>query len=585
MSPFKRPPTSDNLPKPAPFTWRAYALILTLIASLLATLAFIGYRDAPVTHSQIEQTSQPPGQMRMTNVSVLTYKNDTWRTGQNAQEILLTVHNVNTSSFGKRMTYPVDGRVYAQPLFVPHLRIHGAVHNVIFVATEHDSVYAFDADNVSDTRPLWQSSFIAPPDVVPESDNDAYCPNIGGPDIGITGTPVIDLQTKTLYVVAVTKEHGQFFSRLHALDITTGQERPHSPVTIMATVPGAGYSPPYHSVDGKISFTPQRENQRAALLLLHHIVYIAWGSHCDNPPYFGWLMGYDATTLHQMSVYASTPDQQGGGIWQSGAGLAADPEGNIYLETGEADFTLNMGGHDAGDAVLKLSTQHGLRVVDYFTPFNQYCLSKTNMDLGSAGPLLLPNAPEVIASSKEGRIYVLNRTHLGGYHTVAMPCSQTSRTDVDQVMQEFPPNTAAGGVWGSPAYWHGPSGDYLYVSGMLANTIKAYQLTNGLLSPTPSSQSSLVPGSNGSPVHVAGNPVVSCNGQKPGTGIVWLIDQHGLLRAYDAANLAHELYTSAQNPHRDALGDAVKFSVPTVANGEVFVGTTTSLLIYGLLHP
>jgi hypothetical protein len=578
MSLFKHSPTTA-IPESLLSRWRVSALLFMPVILLLASLAFIGFRNAPVTHRQNEQAGTTLKQMRPTNVSVLTYKNDTWRTGQNAQESLLTIHTVNARSFGKRASYPVDGRVYAQPLFVPHLRMHSALYNAVFVATEHDSVYAFDADQVGDPRPLWKTSFLSPPDVVPVSGNDIYCANIGGPDVGITGTPVIDLKTETLYVVAVTKEHRQFFSRLHALDITTGKEHPHSPATITATFPGTGES----SVHGEIHFNPLRENQRVALLLLHDVVYIAWGSHCDIPPYYGWLMGYDASTLQQVDVYVPTPGQQGGGIWQGGAGLAADTEGNIYLETGEGDFNLDVGEHEAGDTVLKLSTQRGLRVVDYFSPFNQCCLGQTNMDLGSAGPLLLPDAPEVIATGKEGRIYVLDRHHLGGYHTIAAACSQLSRTDVDQVRQEFPPRTAVGGVFGSPAYWHGPSGDYVYVSGALSNQLKAFQLTNGLLSRTSSSQSPLMIGPRGGLLHVAGNPVVSCNGQQPGTAIVWLIDYHGLLRAYDAANLAHELYTSMQNARRDILGRAMKFSVPTVANGEVFVGTTTSLVIYGLL--
>ncbi|HEY0756240.1 MAG TPA: hypothetical protein VGD98_19950 [Ktedonobacteraceae bacterium] len=522
--------------------------------------------------------------LRPTDVAVVTYKNDTWRTGQNAQESILTTLNVNTNSFGKRMSYPVDGRVYAQPLFVPNLHIHGTLVNVVFVATEHDSVYAFDADAVGDPRPLWQTSFIAPPDIVPESHDDIYCSDIGGVDVGITGTPVISLPTHTLYVVAATKEHGQDITRLHALDITTGREQAHSPVTITASFPGAGYSPPYHSVNGMISFNTRRANQRAALLLLHQQVYIAWGSNCDNPPYYGWLMQYDASTLQQISIYATTPDQEGGGIWQSGAGLASDAGGNIYLETGEADFTLSMGGNDAGDAVLKLNPQGGLHVIDYFAPFNQFCLSKSNMDLGSAGPLLLPNMPELIASNKGGNIYVLDRNNMGGYHTIAAPCTQQERTDVDQVLQEFPPGTAAGGVWGSAAYWHGPSSDYVYISGR-GDNLKAFQLTRGLLSQAPSSQAPLVTDPAGLPTHASGNPVISCNGQFPGSGIVWLISHDGVLEAFDAANVRRELYASTQQQQRDALGEASKFSVPTVANGEVFVGTTASLVIYGLLDP
>jgi hypothetical protein len=280
----------------------------------------------------------------------------------------------------------------------------------------------------------------------------------------------------------------------------------------------------------------------------------------------------------------TTPNGRAGGIWQGGDGLAADKDGNIFLLTGEGSYDLNAKGKDSGDSVLKLNPGHGLHVVDYFTPFNQLCMDWYNMDLGSAGPLLLPSSNELIAGGKEGRIYVLNRSHLGGYNTLPAPCDNTSLTTADRVMQELPPDTVKGGIWGAMAYWNGPDGQYIYVSGGQGNRIEAFKLTNGQLSSDPSSQSPLETDKNGKPVVVAGNPVVSSNGTRKGTGIVWLIDLKGILRAYDADNLAHELYASNQNADRDQLGEAIKFSVPTVVHGEMFVGTTDSLVIYGMLQ-
>lgn len=293
-------------------------------------------------------------------------------------------------------------------------------------------------------------------------------------------------------------------------------------------------------------------------------------------------MGYSTKTMKQVAVYVPTPDQIEGGIWQSGSGPVADAQGNIYLEVGDGNFNLNTGGIDSGDSVLKLSTQHGLQVVDSFTPFDQLCMHWFNLDLGSAGPLLLSDTHELLASGKDGRIYVLNSNNLGGYHTVTDPCHQLQLTNVDQIVQEFPANTAKGGVFGSMAYWHGPSGDYVYVSGIMDTNLKAFKITNGQLSEAPTSESPTFKDAHGHPVVMTGNPAVSSDGQKPGTGIVWLIDRQGVLRAFDAANLSHELYDSNMNASRDSLGTAIKFSTPTVANSEVFVGTTDSLLIYGM---
>jgi len=508
------------------------------------------------------------------NTAVLTYKGNTFRTGQYGNETILNTGNVNASTFGKYVSYPVDGRVYAQPLFVPDLTIGGTLHNVVFVATEHDSIYAFDADQRTAIAPLWHSSFInVARGITTIPIIDVKCGDLA-PEIGITGTPVIDGSSGTLYVVAATKEQGTYFQRLHALDITTGQERSGSPTVIKAFEKGSGDG----NVNGYIRFDPLSANQRPALLLLNQVVYIAWASHCDHNPYHGWVMGYNASTLQKVpgATYSDTRNGSEGGIWQSGGGLASDSQSNMYFTTGNGTFDLISGGKDAGNTMVKMSTLNGLHSTDYFTPFNQSCLNVTDADLGSGGVLLLPSTNEAIQGGKEGRMYVVSRTSMGKYTSIQNPCSNQQRTDVDHVLQEFPPQTASGGLFNTPAYWNGSSGQYVYIVGA-QDHLKAYQLTNGLLSNSPTSQTPetfTFPG---------GNPVVSSNGTTPGTGVLWTIDPALVLRAYDATNLNAELYTSSQNAARDALPSYVTFSTPVVANGKVFLGTQSTLEIYGLL--
>jgi hypothetical protein len=510
----------------------------------------------------------------LTTTAITTYKGNSLRTGQYPNETTLTTSNVNVAQFGKHVSYPVDGYVYAQPLFMPDVTIAGRIHNVVFVATQHDSVYAFDADQMSTIPPLWHTSFIDPAHgITTVSPNDILCNDII-PEVGITGTPVIDGSTNTLYVVAKTKEQGQVVQRLHALDITTGKDRAGSPVLIQTSVPGSGAG----SSNGVVSFNPLSQNQRTALLLLNGVVYIAWASHCDNDPYHGWVIGYNATTLKQVpgAVYNTSPNGTRAGIWHSGGGLAGESAGYIYFATGNGTFDVNTGGLDVGDSIVKLTTQNGLHRVDYFTPFNQACLEAADTDLGSGGVLLLPTSTELICAGKEGRVYVLNRNKMGQYTPIANPCNNQNLTNVDKVLQELPPGTIVGGVFHTPAYWSSSTGEFIYTIGT-TDQVKAFKLTNGRLS-TPalshSPESFTYPG---------GNPVVSSNGSVANTGILWTIDPKATLRAYDATNLSRELYNSGQNANRDGLGSYVKFSVPTVANGKVFVGTQNSLVVYGVL--
>ena len=499
-------------------------------------------------------------------VSVLTYHNDLARTGQNLAETTLTPASVNMRQFGKLFSYPVDGYVYAQPLYLPGVAIPGkGTHNVVFVATEHDSVYAFDADNGL-SAPLWQVSFLDPASgvtTVPYQ-NVFNCNQIV-PEIGITGTPVIDPASGTLYVVAMTMEVSggstNYAHRLHALDLTTGAERPGSPVLIQASVPGTG------DKGTTVTFIPKNYKSRPGLLLLNDVVYTSWSSHCDASTYHGWLIGYDAQTLSQVSVYNNTPNGNQGSFWASGAAPAVDAEGNIYLDAGNGTFDADSGGSDLGESFIKLSTSGGLSVVDYFAPFNQLDLNRRDLDTGSSGTLLLPDSagspahPHLLTSAgKEGRIYLLDRDNLGHFQ---------DGSD-SQIVQSLP--GAVGGMFSIPAYFNGT----VYFSGA-GDNLKAFPIANAALATTPSSQSATKFGGLGAV------PSVSANGAT--NGIVWVIESSssGILRAYDAGNLANELYDSGQNRARDALGSYVKFSTPTIAHGKVYAGTQNSLAVFGLL--
>jgi hypothetical protein len=512
---------------------------------------------------------------------VLTWHNDNGRTGQNLQETILTPANVGVNSFGKIFSFPVDGNIFAQPLYVPNVSIpNQGVHNIVYVATENDSVYAFDADGLA-TTPLWQVSFLNPPAIVPQPCTTANIGCVITPNVGITGTPVIDPNTQTLYVVSTTQENLTVFQRLHALDLTTGAEKFGGPVQIQMSVPGAGAG----SRKGIVNFNPARELQRPGLLLLNGAVYIAWvGTH-------GWLAKYDAGTLAQLAVFNTTPNAANGGIWMSGAGPAADSQGNIYVVTADAVFNANTSGIDYGDSVLKLNSN--LQVVDYFAPTDQLCRSTHDQDLGSGGVMLLSSLPgpfpdEAFVSGKGGNpcdlfgttyadpFYVLNQHALGQFDP-----------DHDQNIQ-----TVAGSstfVYGTPAFWNGPNAAYVYVSGfprgLGGDFLRAYTLTNGLLSTTPVSFSK-------DRYPQGAVPAISANGGL--NGIVWTFKRMdsldtnpgsspALLLAYDATNLAKLLYNSNQNPARDQAGPGTKFFPPTIANGHVYLGTQTELDVYGLL--
>jgi hypothetical protein len=508
----------------------------------------------------------------------VTHHNDNLRTGQNNSEAALTTGNVNPSQFGKLFSQPVDGYVYAEPLWVPSVNISGkGFHNVVYVATEHDSVYAFDADQPLG-GPLWQTSFINPSagiTTVPRSDIEIGNDLI--PEAGITSTPVIDPGRGVLYVVARTKEVSgsttNYVHRLHALDIASGNEMPGSPVLITASVLGMGYD----NHNGVVSFGGLRQNNRAGLLLLNGVVYFAFASLEDINPYHGWVLGYDANTLAQVIVFNDTANGAKAGIWMGGGGLPADASGNIYASTGTGTFDPQKGG---GITFSKFTPSSGtLAVTDFFSPFNQQYLNleKANADMASSGPLLLPDQSGplthlALVCGKSGTIYLMNRDNLGKYHSDGDHVAQALYATIGMRTPVSPT-----GNWGTPAYFRGQ----IYIQGV-GDPLKQFDASQSLLSAGPLAISNNVVGYTGT------TPAVSSNGLL--NGIIWTSEVSGsaskkplVLHAYDAANVSHELYNSAMSRKRDTAGPAVKFGVPTVANGKVYVGTQSELDVYGLL--
>jgi hypothetical protein len=539
------------------------------------------------------------------SVDMLTYHNGNANHGKSQSETILTPSNVNASTFGKRFSTPVDGFVYAQPLYKSAVNIstlpNAGTHNVVYVATEHDSVYALDG---ASGLVLWKTSFLNPSagvTTVPSTDVHG----VVLPEIGITSTPVIDPTTNTLYVMAYTKEvtgaTNNYVYRLHALDITNGQEQFGGPLLVADTaydgisftfvsgpfVNGTGTGSP----GGKVPFNAVRELQRPGLTLVNGQVYAAFGSHGDLAPTHGWLLGFRAGTgqLQLTAAFNTTPNGNLGSIWQSGAKVAADTSGFLYLETGNGTFdtTLNSSHFpskgDYGDSFLKLavdsssSPSHqningwGLKVVDYFTPFNQQALAAADLDLGSGAPLVFPGSvgnsshPNLlIGGGKQGTLYLIDRNNMGKFDPTG-----------DHVVQEVH-GLFGTGIWGAPEYINGNV--YIAGSNSTNNTAKVLSISNAKLS-SPTSQTTDTFGFEGA------QPTLSAN--VTSNVILWTLDRtSGQLRAYDGSNLGTEIYTSVQAPNRrDVVGLVVKFTTPTVANGFVYVGTTNALVAYGLLGP
>jgi len=516
-------------------------------------------------------------QQGLAQSGVYTYHYNNARTGWNNSEATLTPTNVNMSNFGKVFAYPVDGAIFAQPLYVPHVVISGqGSHNVVYVVTENDGVYAFDADGLT-TSPLWYVSLVNPAQgitAVPCQQMAQSC-NVFPID-GITGTPVIDPVTQTIYFVAQTVENGVYFQRLHALDITSGAEKFGGPTVIQGSVKNS---------KGQLVFDPQHNLPRPGLLLLNNIVYLAWAGSTH-----GWMASYDATTLQQIALISSTPNGNLGGLWASGGGILSDGT-DVFVEAGDGTFDLDAGGKDFGDSIVKLDP-NTLAILDYFAPKDQLCRKANDMDLGSGGPILLPTQPgahpnEIIVSGKGGTpcegsgsgpapVYVVDKDNLGGY-------SASADLDIETI------NGADYGYHSSPAYFEGSTGSWIYLGGLISEggagePIKQFALTNGLPSINFTGETNNI-------FVIGATPTITSNGAK--NGILWAQERQDILSstnnikpsilyAYDATNLATEYYDSTQAGARDQAGAATKFVTPMVENGRLYLSTLAELDVYGL---
>jgi hypothetical protein len=558
------------------------ALGLVVLASCSSDSATKNAPVAGVSQTEVKAElagdSSVPADSQAGPVNVLTYHNDNARTGQNLNETILTTASVDSGTFGKIGTMPVSSNIDAEPLYVSDLAINGATHNVVFVASESDIIYAFDADTFA---PLWHASVASGESPSDEVNN---CFQVQ-PSMGVTATPVIDLNAGphgTIFVVAMTKDSGgSYHQRLHALDLTTGAEQPGSPALITAT-------------SGQSKFDPMQYKERAGLLLMNGYIYLAWASHCDIDPYQGWLMAYKESNLQQTSVLNVTPTGTRGGIWMANTAMAADSSGNIYVLVGNGTFgdgsanpPLNSSGFPAdpnfGNAFLKLSTaNNSLFVQDYFAMFNVNAESDKDLDLGSGGAIVLPELADsdgamhrlAVGAGKDGYIYVVDRDAMGKYSSSNDQAIYQKLND-PQGDASGPP-ALTGQVFSMPAYFNGT----VYFNAE-QDTVKAFPVSNGMLATQPSSQSSFTidfPGCT---------PSISANGAS--NGIVWCVNvgpKKGTLYAFDATDLTQELYDSGQAGKRDEFADngSNKFVTPMIANGKVYVGTTQGVVVFGLLH-
>ncbi|HEY1492578.1 MAG TPA: hypothetical protein VGF35_08100 [Steroidobacteraceae bacterium] len=540
------------------------------LLSLCCAVAFVacggGSSAAPPTGgSGGGGNTPPPAPANPTDI--VTYKYDLARTGANVTESILTLANVNSTSFGLQRTLPADGKVDAQPLYLANLTVQGALHNVLYVATENDSVYAFD---VNSGAQLWHTSVLPSGESALPPNN---CDQVQ-PLMGITSTPVIDRNAGAsgiVYLVAMSKStsSGQYHQRLHALDVTTGAEIAGSPVEISATYP---------TLSGTTTFDPTQYEERAALLLSQGVIYTSFTSHCDREPYSGWIIGFDQSTLARTTVLNVAPNSNGSGpaIWMSGGGPAADADGSIYLLTANGAFetTLDANGfpnqQDYGNSFLRLSIAgNALAVADYFTMSNVLSEVSQDQDLGSGGILLLPDATDAggmlrqlaVGAGKDGMLYVVERGAMGKFHASGNASWQHLAGAV------------SGGVWATPAYFNGT----LYY-GPQANTLRSFRMSQAMFPATPTSQTTHdfpYPGTA---------PSVSANATND--AILWAHENSNpaVLHAYDAADLTRELYNSSQAGSRDQLGAGNKFITPVVADGKVFVGMTDGVAVFGLLN-
>jgi len=522
------------------------------------------------------------------HISMTTQHVDNTRAGFNNQETELTTSNVNSSGFGFLFSLNVDDEVYAQPLVVGNVSLGSGTHNVVYIATVNNTVWAYDADN---GKAYWHVNYTQPGMAVPNASNvtSGWCsPYLDfTKNMGIVGTPVIDSAAHTMYFVARSTDGANFVQYLHAVSIIDGSEQAGSPVQISASMNGTGDG----SVNGKVSFDPHRNNQRQPLLLLNGTVYISFASHCDWNPYHGWILGYDCKTLQQKIVYNDTPGGEGGGIWESGMGIVADPQGNIYVVSGNG--TVGEGGHfnpsgngtdeqaanpdpsnteNRSESAIKLTPSGStLAVTDFFTPTNYVSLNNNDLDYGVMGSFLIPNSTYYVTGCKDGNIYVLNTASMGGYSPTG-----------NQVVQTIPLGVS---LHCQPSYYKGPGGEYVYIWSE-NDKLRAYQFNGNSLSNNPTLASlSGPPGYSGPALSV------SSNGSKSGTGILWASSPltaasgqlaQGALYAFDASDVTKILWNS-NNTIADRPGAFAKFCAPTVVDGHVYLATFShKVMVYGL---
>ncbi len=520
------------------------------------------------------------------HVSVLTQHNDNTRAGLNSHEAALNTSNVNGIQFGRLFDLLVDDDVFTQPLIYGNLNIGGGTHNVVFISTTNNTIYAYDADNGSF---YWKVNYTQPGMNPPNTSQmtSSWCNPYWGFNnhVGITGTPVIDSATKTIYFVAKSYQGNKFYQYLHAVDITSGNEKSGSPVLIAGSVPGNGDG----SVNNVVSFDPLRGNQRQALTLTNGTVYITYASHCDWNPYHGWVFGYDAHSLQLQYLYNDTPAGEAGGIWESGQGPAADAQGNLYLVSGNGTvgndpFSASINGTvpgtmnsdpanllNRGESAIKLSPAgSGLQVSSFFTPYDYYNMDLNDLDYGVMGAFLIPNSNYFLTGAKNGNLYLLNKDNMGGYSSLG-----------NQVLQVVPLNVS---LHCQPAYYKSATNEYVYIWSE-DDQLRSLKFNRNSANLSPGQ---VLPSTSGPLNDVGAFLSVSSNGTTAGTGILWAYyystaaGNQTILAAFDASNITKELWNSAQNSN-DNPGNFAKYSTVTIANGHVYVPTLSKMVsVYGL---
>jgi len=540
-----------------------------------------------------ENVTPPPpvdtsyGKANSEHYSVLTQHNNNTRAGFDNQETVLTTANVNSASFGNLFSLTVDDQVYAQPLVYGNLGIASGTHNVVFIATTNNTVYAYDGTkgNLYWKKNFTQSGMRTP---IASDMNSSWCSPYTdfAADIGIVGTPVIDSASKTMYFVARSTDGTNFVQYLHAISIIDGSEKAGSPVKIAASVPGTGDG----NVNGVVSFDPRRNNQRQGLLLVNGVVYISWSSHCDWNPYHGWIIGYNATSLAQQAVYCDTPNGESGGLWESGMGIAADASGNLFVTSGNGTVgddqystsdngtnpsTTNPNPNDVtnrGESAVKLTPSGStLAVSSFFTPSSYYNMDTNDLDYGVMGTFLVPGTTDYLTGCKDGNLYLLNKDNMGGFST-----------NTNAVLQTIPLNVS---LHCQPAFYTGGGNSYMYVWSE-NDQLRAFPFSGGLFATNPT-----VSTDNGPTGGCGADLAVSSNGATSGTGILWAtyavsgdagsVVSPGILRAFDASDITRELWNSTQGGA--SSGTYAKFCSPTIANGHVYLATfSNQVVVYGL---